>query len=568
MARLTRGSLVARPVIDEARDRPAACHGVLELGLTQVGSSGPVGSSPTPLAAVGATAGSDDDRPWPRRSTAEPRPLPQESLVRDLDRGLARLGVAIEREEPVAAVRLDTASIARASASDKSSERRTRRRVSSVPSPSVTSRRNSCRQASRADSSIGSKRCSARRASAPETRPIPRYASSDRTPASASSASSVSAYCRSGRAPGRSATSVIISARSRGSTRSPRDPREPRSLARAPPAHRRDGLGPRGEQVAEAAGPTAAASKKSARRVVTIRTRLSGPDAAARRLSSRCARSSSSSTSVKTSSSWSRTIRARRPDRGARDRPPARGRAGPLEDLQQRGRRLDGDAEQRRSNSRNGGFPAGRRSCTSAPSRDRAPRSAGTRPARTTDDFPDPDGPTTARNRAASSSSSSLPTAASSGPPGRRSPDVGLEESAESLVRVRGSPGRGRGPRRRPGTPRGTRRRPPRVGESIVRILRGRPGDRRHRRRPEARLTSRDGGQTHRRVMIEQRGQRPPGTGAPGEHLVGDDPERVDVGPGVAGPADLFGRQVGGRSRIIVPMSARATRRRARRRSR
>ena len=36
-------------------------------------------------------------------------------------------------------------------------------------------------------------------------------------------------------------------------------------------------------------------------------------------------------------------------------------------------------------------------------------RSAGIRPARTTDDFPEPDGPTTARNRDASSSCSSRP---------------------------------------------------------------------------------------------------------------------------------------------------------------
>ena len=39
--------------------------------------------------------------------SAQTRPLPEEGLVRDLDRGLPRVGIAIEREQPVTPERLD-----------------------------------------------------------------------------------------------------------------------------------------------------------------------------------------------------------------------------------------------------------------------------------------------------------------------------------------------------------------------------------------------------------------------------------------------------------------------------
>ena len=102
--------------------------------------------------------------------------------------------------------------------SEAISDRGARRRVSSVPSPSATRRRNSCRAASLPSSSSSANSSSARRPSAPDTPPISRYASRKRTRPSRRSKSSVNAYSNNGSAPGSSATSASIAATSPGSS--------------------------------------------------------------------------------------------------------------------------------------------------------------------------------------------------------------------------------------------------------------------------------------------------------------------------------------------------------------
>ena len=185
-------------------------------------------------------------------------------------------------------------------------------------------------------------------------------------------------------------------------------------------------------------------------------------------------------------------------------------------------------------------------------------RSAGTSPARTTEDLPEPEGPTTARNRAPSVSSPSRrmsrfvsasrpKKSAASASRNARRPLYGLRiwtdrrTVAEPSTAARNAAASSSG-----------------VGEAPLLLLRGGPGD--HLVAPRGRSGARiaDRGQWVAQVAIEQRGERAVRERMGGrEHLEHDDPERVDVRPRRGGvEADLLGRQVRGRAPDHRPRAA------------
>ena len=260
----------------------------------------------------------------------EPRPPRQQRFVGDLDGGLTRDGLAVEREQPVPAERSSTASVAPGSTSRRSSSARaTRRRVSSRPSPRVTRRRNTWRIASRssgeASATIRSARSTARRRSWP----ICWYDASGERTAARRSNSSVSANWSSGKGA--------------GLVRDVRDRSRPRAPARSD-AHARGRQPDRSLELIRRSGAIATVRRRAVRRTAGRRAAdrrsrhagsrppapwLSESATATRRASRKRSRSRSSLVSVNTSSNWSTRARARR-RRGPPARPPRRSPREPL----------------------------------------------------------------------------------------------------------------------------------------------------------------------------------------------------------------------------------------------
>ena len=137
---------------------PEQVVGRLVRGAPLVGGGG----QPQPPADI--VAGVGDPR-------AEARPLPEQRLVGDLHRRTAGDRVAIEGPGAGAGRTCRGPSEHRGSPSAVSSRRSTRRRVTSSPSPTLTSRSSTCRVVAWAGSSRRRYTTSARRASAPTAPP-------------------------------------------------------------------------------------------------------------------------------------------------------------------------------------------------------------------------------------------------------------------------------------------------------------------------------------------------------------------------------------------------------------
>ena len=275
------------------------------------------------------------------------------------------------------------------------------------------------------------------------------------------SKSSVSAYSSSGSAPGSSATSPSIAATRPGSSDTSTRFAGPGSPARAPRA--RAGPPPRRarEQVREARG-TAAAGRRSRRAAsTTTRRRLCGSVTAASRLSRKCVayvlvldqrEDLLELVDHEDQFGPSAAGAAARPG-GAVLVPFAAARSGSAADpATARSSAASSSVERVRAREHVDDRPRSEPSI--------APRrSAGTSPARTTDDFPLPLGPTTARNRVSASRSTSCPT--SSSRPKKSAASAFLERT-QALVGVRHvAPGRPERARPPPARARAGTRRPP-----------------------------------------------------------------------------------------------------------